>query len=55
MFLNGEINAPYAAKEKFTVAAEAVTCRSSNVDITLHQCDLTFGTKKNHDARPEGA
>lgn len=46
IFLNGKINASYDAKEKIAVAAEAVTCRSSNVDIAFHECDLTFGTKK---------
>lgn len=45
-FLNGQTNASYPSKAKITVAADAVTCKSSNVDITLHQCDLTFGTKK---------
>ncbi len=45
-FLNGQTNAAYASKNKITVAADAVTCKSSNVDITLHQCDLTFGAKK---------
>ncbi|MGH6868686.1 MAG: hypothetical protein ACREDA_07445, partial [Methylocella sp.] len=28
------------------VAASAVTCRASDVDITRHSCDLTFGAKK---------
>ena len=42
-FLNGQI---YASKKKITVAAGAVTCRTSNVDITQHSCDLTFGAKK---------
>jgi hypothetical protein len=32
--------------KKITVAAGAVTCRASNVDITQHSCDLTFGAKK---------
>ena len=45
-FLNGGANAPYASKDKITVAADAVSCKSSNVDITIHDCDLTFGTKK---------
>jgi len=42
-FLNGQT---YASKKKITVAAAAVTCRASNVDITQHSCDLTFGAKK---------
>ena len=36
----------YPPNKKITVAAGAVTCRASNVDITLHSCDLTFGAKK---------
>ena len=44
-FLNGYANARYAPG-KITVAAGAVTCRASNVDITQHSCDLTFGAKK---------
>jgi hypothetical protein len=42
-FLNGQI---YASKKKIAVAAGAVTCRASDVDITQHSCDLTFGAKK---------
>jgi hypothetical protein len=32
-----------AKHRKITVRADAVTCRSSNVDIALHSCDLSFG------------
>jgi hypothetical protein len=42
-FLNGQT---YASKKKISVAAGAVTCRASDVDITQHSCDLTFGAKK---------
>ncbi|MGA9215648.1 MAG: hypothetical protein WBZ54_10395, partial [Methylocella sp.] len=45
-FLNGYVNVRYAPNKKITVAASAVTCRASNVDITQHSCDLTFGAKK---------
>ncbi len=45
-FLNGQTNVPYAPNKKITVAAGAVTCRASNVGITQHSCDLTFGVKK---------
>ncbi len=45
-FLNGQTNVPYPPNKKITVAADVVTCRASNVDITLHSCDLTFGAKK---------
>jgi hypothetical protein len=42
--LNGDTKS--TSKNKITVAANAITCKASGVDITLHQCDLTFGTKK---------
>jgi hypothetical protein len=45
-FLNGQTNVPYSPNKKITVAADAVTCRASAVDITLHSCDLTFGAKE---------
>jgi hypothetical protein len=45
-FLAGRTNAPYPPKSKIIVAADAVTCRTSNVDITHHSCELTFGAKK---------
>jgi hypothetical protein len=45
-FLNGQSNVHYPANKKITVAAGAVTCRESDVDITMHDCDLTFGAKK---------
>jgi hypothetical protein len=45
-FLNGQTSVPYAPNKKIKVAAAAVTCRASDVDITQHSCDLTFGAKK---------
>jgi hypothetical protein len=45
-FLNGQGNPHHATDKKITVAADAVTCTASNVDITSHECDLTFGAKK---------
>ena len=45
-FLNGLTNVRYPPNKKISVAADLVTCRASNVDITHHSCDLTFGTKK---------
>jgi hypothetical protein len=42
-FLNGRV---YSYRKKITVAASSISCKASNVDITLHHCDLTFGTKK---------
>jgi hypothetical protein len=44
-YLNGRATPKYAPG-KFTVKADAVTCRISNVDITEQSCELTFGTKK---------
>jgi hypothetical protein len=34
---------PY--KKKISVTADKIVCRSSNVDITLRSCELTFGNK----------
>jgi hypothetical protein len=45
-YLNGKNNAPYRSKKKITVKADAITCKASNVDITQHTCNLTFGAKK---------
>jgi len=45
-FLNGQANLPYPPNKKITVAAGAVTCRASDVDITQHSCDLTFAAKR---------
>jgi hypothetical protein len=42
-FLNGRV---YSYRKKITVAASSISCKATNVDITLHHCDLTFGTKK---------
>jgi hypothetical protein len=35
-----------AAKKKITVAADAVTCRISNVAIAERSCELSFGNSK---------
>ena len=45
-FLNGQTNIHYAPKKKISVKADAVSCKASNVDITEHSCEFTFGTKK---------
>ncbi|MGH6835466.1 MAG: hypothetical protein ACREC9_07945 [Methylocella sp.] len=45
-FLNGDTNVHFPPTKKIAVAAAAVTCRASDVDITGHRCDLTFGAKK---------
>jgi hypothetical protein len=33
------------AYPKVVVTAAGVVCRTSNVDITMHDCELTFGTQ----------
>lgn len=44
-FLNGQTNVAYPAGETTLVSADKITCRTSNVDITEHSCDLAFGKK----------
>lgn len=47
--LNGRSSPPgvYTGYEKkITVTADGISCKTSNVDITVHQCDLTFGAKR---------
>jgi hypothetical protein len=36
---------PKAAAKNISVEAQSVVCRASNVDLTSHSCDLTFGQK----------
>jgi hypothetical protein len=36
---------PKAAQKKISVDAQSVVCRASNVDLTEHSCNLTFGGK----------
>lgn len=45
-FLDGRSKVIFPPDKKITVAVDAFSCRVSNVDITLHACDLTFGKKK---------
>jgi len=45
-YLAGEAEAKFPKGLSFSVKADSVTCRISNVDITFHSCDLTFGAKK---------
>jgi hypothetical protein len=35
----------YPPGRSITVSADKVVCKSSNVDITLHSCDLTFARR----------
>jgi hypothetical protein len=41
--LNGRSNVAFPANRKISVKADAIACRASNVDITLHSCKLTVG------------
>jgi hypothetical protein len=45
LMLDGRLNFPYPPGQKIDVKADKVTCRASNVDISAHSCELTFGTK----------
>jgi len=42
---SGNTKLSYPAGKKITVSADNIVCRASNVDITQHACDLTFGSK----------
>jgi len=44
--LDGNLTFPFPANKKIDVKADSVVCRSSNVDISAHSCELTFGAKK---------
>lgn len=41
--LNGNLAFTFPAKGKIAVAADSVSCRASNVDISEHDCTLKFG------------
>jgi hypothetical protein len=45
-YLDSHAQVIFPKGKNIEVKAEAVTCRISNVDITEHSCDLTFGAKK---------
>jgi hypothetical protein len=44
-FFAGNAKTPYAPGKTITVSAAKIVCKAGDVDITLHQCDLTFGAK----------
>jgi hypothetical protein len=44
--LDGKLNFAFPADKKITVKADSVVCRASNVDISAHSCELTFGKRK---------
>jgi hypothetical protein len=41
--LDGNTDFSFPAGKTITVAAQKVTCRAGNLDITSHSCHLTFG------------
>jgi hypothetical protein len=43
--LDGHLAFLFPANQKIDVKADKVTCRASNVDISAHSCELTFGKK----------
>jgi hypothetical protein len=44
--LAGNLDFTFPANQKIVIQADAVSCRSSNVDITSRSCELTFGPKR---------
>lgn len=44
--LDGNLDFAFPADKKFSVKADSVVCRASNVDISAHSCDLSFGSRK---------
>jgi hypothetical protein len=42
----GNLAILFAAKTRVSVAADTITCRTSNIDITARSCELTFKTSK---------
>lgn len=43
--IDGNLNFASPKNKKISVQADAVVCRTSNLDITSCSCDLTFGKK----------
>lgn len=43
---NGHASVSFPANKKIAVTADQVTCRISNVDVTMRSCELAFGTHK---------
>lgn len=41
----GHTNVSFPAGHTITVNADTITCRTSDVDITVHSCNLTFGPR----------
>jgi len=45
LMLNGDLTFTSSPDAKITIAADAISCRSGNVDLAEHDCKLTFGTE----------
>ena len=43
---DGNLRGLTAAAQTITVSADSVVCRTFNVDISAHSCELNFGVKK---------
>jgi len=43
LMLNGDLTFTSSPDAKITIAADAISCRSGNVDLAEHDCKLTFG------------
>ena len=43
--LDGDSKVSFPAGQTISVIADKLTCKASNVDITLHACELVFGTR----------
>ncbi|MFD0986048.1 hypothetical protein [Methyloligella solikamskensis] len=43
--LDGNTSFPSKKAEKIAVTAKAIKCHTSNIDLTAHDCTLTFGGK----------
>jgi len=41
----GHTNVSYPSGKTITVSADKINCKTSDVDITLHSCELTFGSR----------
>jgi hypothetical protein len=44
-FLDGETKVSSPAGQTIAVKVDKLTCKASNVDITLHSCQLVFGSR----------
>jgi hypothetical protein len=43
--LDGETKVSLVSPQPLSITADTLICKSSNVDITLHSCELVFGSR----------